>query len=777
MSSNFNKILGTDPFKFVYDGAGDLLKLIDGKNQTNIWNYDSFGRVTNKLDAAGNIVLVYKYDADSHLTNRWSAAKTNTFYLYDAVGNLTNILYPVSSNIVLQYDALNRLTNLVDAVGTTVYSYDQVGQLLSEVGPWTNDTVSYTYTNRLRTGLSLLQPGTSAWTESYGYDSTRRLNSLTSSAGTFGYTYDPVQLQRVVGLSLGDGANIANTYDGVARMTGTYLHDSGGALLDQYAYGYNLAGQRTNVVRTAGDHVNYAYDNIGELTTANGFEVTGASRWQEQLGYVYDAAGNLNQRNNNAIVQNFNVNKLNELTNVLRSGTFTVAGTTSSGATNVTVNTSNAVLFADHTFASTNQSLANGTNTFTAIAKDFLGNVATNIVGVNLPVTNTYSYDLNGNVLTNGTKIFAYDDENELKSVLVTSNWQSQFVYDGKFRRRIEKDFSWSGSTWVETNEIHFIYDRNVVIQERNTNNIQLVTYTRGNDLSGSLQGAGGIGGLLARTDTNSSTYYHADGNGNITMLIDVNQAVVAKYLYDPFGIILSQSGPLANVNVYRFSSKEWNANAGFYYFGWRYYDPTLQRWLNRDPIQEAGGINLYAYVMNNPINAIDALGTDATATTIEGFNLGSEAVAESGAAAWTVGINNSSGALSLYTSGWGGNQYVATASVGANAEVASGALTVVGIGYNVYQAYNGQESWIQAGANSTVSGTAWGIGYFAEDGGPIGLSLAGGYFAGSLINEYVPGVSENAQAFFQPFTDWYYGSDDPYLEPLFPLYVPPCNQ
>ena len=68
-------------------------------------------------------------------------------------------------------------------------------------------------------------------------------------------------------------------------------------------------------------------------------------------------------------------------------------------------------------------------------------------------------------------------------------------------RRRIEKDYMWQGSTWVETNEVHFIYDGNVVIQERDINNLPLVTYTRGNDLSGSLQGAGGIGGLLARTD------------------------------------------------------------------------------------------------------------------------------------------------------------------------------------------------------------------------------------------------------------------------------------
>jgi RHS repeat-associated protein len=68
-------------------------------------------------------------------------------------------------------------------------------------------------------------------------------------------------------------------------------------------------------------------------------------------------------------------------------------------------------------------------------------------------------------------------------------------------------------------------------------------------------------------------------------------------------------SGPLAIANTYRFASKEWNANAGLYYFGRRYYDPMLQRWPNRDPIQEMGGLNLYAYVLNSPINFIDPLG------------------------------------------------------------------------------------------------------------------------------------------------------------------------
>ena len=208
-----------------------------------------------------------------------------------------------------------------------------------------------------------------------------------------------------------------------------------------------------------------------------------------------------------------------------------------------------------------------------------------------------YAYDLNGNLLTDGTRCFAYDDENQLISVWKTNGWRNDYVYDGKMRRRIEKDFGWNGSAWCQTNEIRFIYDGNLVVQERNTTNQPLVEYTRGNDLSGSLQGAGGIGGLLARSQDSLpptpfyfvSSYYHADGNGNVTMLIDASQTVVAKYLYDPFGNILAQSGLLVDANSYRFSSKEWNQNSGLYYYLYRHYDSSLQRWINRDPVAESG--------------------------------------------------------------------------------------------------------------------------------------------------------------------------------------------
>ncbi|MEJ0089794.1 MAG: RHS repeat-associated core domain-containing protein [Limisphaerales bacterium] len=110
--------------------------------------------------------------------------------------------------------------------------------------------------------------------------------------------------------------------------------------------------------------------------------------------------------------------------------------------------------------------------------------------------------------------------------------------------------------------------------------------------MSGSLGGAGGVGGLLARSDTfysgnfTSHAFYHADGNGNITYLVDGSQALAASYRYDAFGNLLNSSGPLASDNTYRFSSKEWVPSVNGYYYLYRFYRPDLQRWLNRDPIE-----------------------------------------------------------------------------------------------------------------------------------------------------------------------------------------------
>ena len=174
-----------------------------------------------------------------------------------------------------------------------------------------------------------------------------------------------------------------------------------------------------------------------------------------------------------------------------------------------------------------------------------------------------------------------------------------------------------SSGQWVLASETRYVYDGMRVVQERNINGVPTVAYTRGPDLSGTLEGAGGIGGLLARSEWDGSAwsrhaFYHSDGVGNVTALAVPNGndiALAGSYRYDPFGRLIGTPTGLAAINTQRYSSKDWHNPSGFYYFGYRFYDPATQRWLNRDPIGEEGGVNLYGYVGNNPIDNVDPLG------------------------------------------------------------------------------------------------------------------------------------------------------------------------
>jgi RHS repeat-associated protein len=117
-------------------------------------------------------------------------------------------------------------------------------------------------------------------------------------------------------------------------------------------------------------------------------------------------------------------------------------------------------------------------------------------------------------------------------------------------------------------------------------------SYTWGPDLSGSLQGAGGIGGLVfVRDSSTSGSYYPAyDGNGNLTAMVSSSTgAAVAKYEYSPYGELLTSTGSYASTNPFRFSTKYVDSETNLAYFGYRYYNPETGRWLNRDPIGEEG--------------------------------------------------------------------------------------------------------------------------------------------------------------------------------------------
>ncbi len=150
------------------------------------------------------------------------------------------------------------------------------------------------------------------------------------------------------------------------------------------------------------------------------------------------------------------------------------------------------------------------------------------------------------------------------------------------------------------------------------------VRHAWGEDLSGSLQGAGGIGGLLSTRSTPAqdspspisdlpssaqSAFMHYDSNGNIILLTDAQANESARYAYDAFGKTLTATGPAAKANRYRFSTKPMEEDSALMYYGYRYYDPVTGRWPSRDPIEEKGGLNLYAMTDNNMNSAFDVFG------------------------------------------------------------------------------------------------------------------------------------------------------------------------
>jgi RHS repeat-associated protein len=297
-----------------------------------------------------------------------------------------------------------------------------------------------------------------------------------------------------------------------------------------------------------------------------------------------------------------------------------VAGNTLATATSVKVNGQAAQIYNDLTFAGPGNVLANGLNAFTNIAQNSAGLTVTNKLSVNLPTNTTLAYDANGNLTNDGLKSLSFDVENELTNIAVAGQWQSGFVYDGLGRRRIERDYAWANGMWVQTNEVHYIYDGNLILQERDINNRVLVTYTRGRDLSGSIGGAGGIGGLLGRTDANGSAFYHADGLGNITALINSSNNLVAQYLYSPFGQVIAKWGAYQDLNEMQFSSVPHHNPSGYSMFPYRVYDAVLMRWVSSDPIGELGGLNLYGFVFNSPPNLTDPMGLFAPMTLPSAF-------------------------------------------------------------------------------------------------------------------------------------------------------------
>jgi len=219
---------------------------------------------------------------------------------------------------------------------------------------------------------------------------------------------------------------------------------------------------------------------------------------------------------------------------------------------------------------------------------------------------------------------YAWDAENRLvekTSTLPTTGgftrYKLEFAYDYG-GRRVEKKVTNLANSSVVTHR-RYLYDgRNLAAEfavSDTSIGVMQRSYTWGLDVAGSLGDAmGGIGALVQTVDhTGTATAYLPgyDGAGNVTAMMKSNGDIVAAYEYGPFGEPLRAAGAYAATNPFRKATKYTDNESGLIYYGYRYYSPSLGRFINRDPIGEQGGINLYAFVGNDPVNRWDVLGLD----------------------------------------------------------------------------------------------------------------------------------------------------------------------
>jgi RHS repeat-associated protein len=626
----------TYPVEYKYDAQGRMTNMTtwqsypSGGAANTAWFYDGYrGWLTNKLDAAGK-GAVYAYTPAGSLQSRSWARGTNTTYTYNAAGQLTGIDYSdVTPDVNITYDRRGRQTGITQGGATTSQIFNDAGQLLSQTA--NGLTVSNRYDLYFRRTNSGVWNG-SAWlarTE-YTYDNASRLQKVGDGTNSATYAY-------LANSSLIDAITFSE--NAATRMTTTKTWDSlnrlkkiesvvGGSPVSSHAYGYNAANQRMSVTNADNARWMYDYDELGQVTSGKKYWGDGTIVAGQQFEYDFDDIGNRkyagsggNEWGSNLRYANYTVNNLNQYSQRTAPPHVNVLGSARTNA-NVTVNDTPTYRKGEYFRAEVET--ANGAGAFwlsltnlAVLQNGSNPDIVTNTVGNLFVPTNpeTFTYDLDGNQTSDGRWTNRWDAENRLiavESLGTTPDGAKRklvFAYDWQGRRTSKIVSNLVSGSWVLARNVRFVYDQWNLLAELNaTNNAVINSFMWGLDLSDTEHGAGGVGGLLAVKSAGNGTHFYAfDANGNVaTLTSSTNGTVTAEYEYDPFLNPLRVTGPMAHANCFKGSAKYWDHEIGSYYYGHRYYNASSGRWLNRDPIQESGGLGLYTFVFNNAEALVD---------------------------------------------------------------------------------------------------------------------------------------------------------------------------
>lgn len=598
--------------EFEWCNCGSLGSLTDPLGRTTTWLRDVEGRPTAKIYPDGSQTS-YGYEmVTSRLKSVTDAKNQTTIYDYYLDNNIRQIAY--SNSIIGTPSAsftyatnYNRLLAMSDGTGVTTYSYNPItgsptlgaGRLASVDGPLSNDTISYFYdelgriTNRAIDNVA----------EVATLDALGRPTIITNALGRFTNVYVGVTA-RIATNFYPNGQVTALSYfntNGDVRLQTIWNQKANGSTISKFDYTYDADGQIQTWTQQADANNptvwSAEYDAVDQLAGVGIHTNNLAGAFIKQFVYGYDKAANRTsesiQNGSSASpgISGGSFNALNQLTSLAAGGVVRYKGHLSETGT-VQVAGSPATISGYTNFIGFAQ-VSVGTNTNSVVTTDLSSNVTSNryrVVITNNGVAETLAYDLNGN-LTSAvsaafTNTYEWDAANRLTAINSGTN-RSEFTYDGLGRRVriVEK------TNGVVQTDRRFLWAGAGPAEERDSTGSTVTKrfFDGGEQVSG------------------TPYFFSSDHLGSIREMTDSSGAVRARYDYDPYGRRAKVLGDLEA--DFGFTGHYFHATSGLYLALYRAYDEGSGRWLVRDPVEEAEGNNLYAYVQDDPINLLDTLG------------------------------------------------------------------------------------------------------------------------------------------------------------------------
>jgi RHS repeat-associated protein len=617
------------------------------------WNYDANRGWLNNKRYDNNQGPDYTYTSGGRLRTRtWarigtSSTRISTTYTYgfndasanDEHGDLLTVTYandPQSTpSVTYTYDRRGRTATVLRNSITKTFTYNDASQMLSEINSggtlnswWTTNTYD---SFMRRTAFQANTSGVVKASVTYGYDNASRLQNVSDGTNNAAYSYlanSPLVRQITFASNAVTRMTTTKSYDFLNRITSiSSVGTSSTSSPPSFAYSYNDANQRIRVGQADGSFWLYQYDSLGQVISGKKYWPDWTPVAGQQFEYAFDDIGNRSstkaggdQTGMNLRSATYSVNDLNQYTNRTVPGAVDIIGVANAAAT-VTVNnqsTYRRIEYYRDELAINNASAPQWQSVTNRAVQSGTTNTTTG--NVFLPKTpETFIYDSDGNLLSDGRWTNSWDAENRLISMQGLSTLPTaarlklDFEYDWMGRRIRKTVSNWNGSQFVAASTNRFVYDGWNLVVDANPSNVPQRRYMWGLDLGGSEQGAGGVGGLLAVQDLAGATGVHFaafDGNGNVTALVKASDGTIsAIYEYGPFSEVIRATGTMAKANPFRFSTKYQDDESDLFYYGYRYYNVGTGRWISRDPIKELGGINIYGFLANAPLLKVDRLG------------------------------------------------------------------------------------------------------------------------------------------------------------------------